>query len=131
MGAAVALIAVPLLVFAVFSFRREWRMPVRVKGFDEVACVLGVVWWASRDPAIRAKLPYANLLKSAASGWWWARLPQSELVVLVPFIDATIDGRGPALNQPLEYEDYRPRVLAAFKSRMKSEGRWPDTPSPL
>ncbi len=54
------------------------------------------------------------------------RLPRAELAVLAPFIDEIIEGRGPPLNLPPEYEDYRPRVLAAFKARMTAEGLWPE-----
>jgi hypothetical protein len=122
-----------ILVVIVGGFRQQRRMLVRMKGYDEVGCVFDVVLWASRDPAIRSKLPYANALRIAVplSLRWWARLPQTELAVLAPFIDAVIEGRGPPLNLPPEYEDYRPRVLDAFKSRMKSEGLWSIVPGSL
>lgn len=132
--AAVAHVAIVLLVLiAIFmGVRRERRMLVRVKGYDEVTCLLEVVAWASRDPAIRAKLPHANSVRlSSIYLKWRARLPLAELIILAPFIDTAIEGRGPPLNLPLEYEDYRPRVLAAFKSRMQSEGLWPNVPSSL
>ncbi len=117
-----------VLIAIVIGVRRERRMPVRVKGYDEVNCLFEVVAWASRDPAIGAKLPHANSMRIATPVFLglWARLPRAELIVLAPFIDAMIEGQGPELNLPLEYEDYRPRVLAEFKARMKSEGQWPD-----
>ena len=48
-----------------------------------------------------------------------------ELALVAPFIDECIAGRGPPLNLPAEYEDWRPAALAAFKARMQAEGLWP------
>jgi hypothetical protein len=124
---AVSITVLLIAILSVAGFRREWRMPVGLKGYDEVNCVLDAVLWASRDPAVSAKLRYAAALRTSLPIYlgWWARFPQLELAVLAPFIDAMIEGNGPPLHRPPEYENYRPRVLAAFKARMKSEGLWP------
>jgi hypothetical protein len=122
-----------ILIAIVLGLRKERRMPVRVSGYDEVNCLLGVVFWASREPAISAKLPWANAMRIGYQVYlgWWLRLPQAELNVLAPFIDAMIEGRGPPLDLPPEYEDYRPRVLSAFKARMEAEGLWPKASVPV
>lgn len=52
-------------------------------------------------------------------------IPVEELAILHPFIDLIIDGKGPPLNQPAEYDD-RPEVLRKFKQRMQAEGLWPN-----
>ena len=53
------------------------------------------------------------------------RMSTQELALVAPFIDECIAGRGPPLNLPAEYEDWRPAALAAFKARMQAEGLWP------
>jgi hypothetical protein len=60
---------------------------------------------------------------------WTGRIPVEELAMLAPFIDLAIDGKGPPLNLPAEYEDWRPETLAAFKKRMQAEGLWPQRQS--
>ena len=127
----IALIVI-ILVVAVRRKGPQPQLPVQLKSFDEIECVSGAAAWATRrlgDEKASRELRRVNGIRF--SSWfgtplpYLVRLPQAELAVLSPFIDAMIEGRGPPLNLPPEYDDYRPRVLAAFKARMKSEGLWP------
>ncbi|WP_212226925.1 hypothetical protein [Bradyrhizobium lablabi] len=52
-------------------------------------------------------------------------ISRGDLAVLAPYIDEWIEGKLPPQNLPAEYEDIRPKVLLAFKQRLRAEGRWP------
>ena len=125
---AVASVALGFAAYGIYSWKDR---PIRLRSFDEVDCIRRAAAFATQRlnlPPQDRTLFYSNLLWR---DWWiiwfpWSvRLPIVELTALAPFIDGMIEGHGPPLNLPPEYEDYRPRVLAAFKARMEAEGLWP------
>jgi hypothetical protein len=130
--AAHFIVVLLIVIILITRGRKGPRLPIQLKSFDEIDCVCGAAAWATGrlgNEEANRKLPHTNGIRM--SSWfgtplpYLVRLPQAELAILAPFIDAIIEGRGPPLNLPSEYEDYRPRVLAAFKARMKAEGLWP------
>lgn len=122
------------IALAVFAARVRASQPVRFKTFDEVGSVDDVVVWASKqipaDDRRRSALDMLSIKISppSSSGLTPPSLVSmsvEDLALAAPFIDECIAGRGPPLNMPAEYEDWRPAALAAFKARMQAEGLWP------
>ena len=122
-------VGVAILIFAVYAQMKRNKLPVRFRTFDELTVVQGCVIWAWRE--IPADDPRR---KQIAALWFWfpqvmipigTRLSAQDLALLAPFIDRIIAGQGPPSLLSAEYEDWRPRVLTAFKARMMAEGLWP------
>jgi hypothetical protein len=121
-------LVVLMIGFAVFTVPTG-QLPVRFGNLDELWGVHSVARLAATEHAISVgdlRLIYAlNLLSYSQLSFWMAGLPKEELVILAPFIDRIIEGRGPPLNLPSEYEDWRPATLQRFKNRMIAQGLWP------
>ena len=111
-----------------------WRISTRrsriwLKTLDQAAVLKELMFWAA--PKIPGRT--GQLIKAQAfsvTTYDIAALQsvsREHLAILVPYIDEWIAGKLPPQNLPAEYEDYRPRVLLAFKQRLQSEGRWPLT----
>jgi hypothetical protein len=117
-----------------FKLASEGKLPVRFRSFDEINCVTNAAIWAQDtigpDDTRRKGIVNLNtyLVLAAASSLrppFFIRISKEDLGLLAPFIDKIIKGEGPAWPLPAEYEDWRPKVLSGFKSRMQSEGLWP------
>jgi hypothetical protein len=129
-GLAVLFIA-GILVLIVYVQAKRSQLPVTFKSFDEVSSVGSVADWAQtqiatgdpRRQAIFAVSPYLPVSRPTPA--FFVRISADDLALLAPFIDQFIVGQGPPLNQPAEYEDWRPTVLRTFKERMQAEGLWP------
>jgi len=109
-----------------------WRISTRhsriwFKTLDEVAVVKELMHWARTKVSgpIGHRLWAGSMMIDADSIPAIQSISRGELAILAPFIDEWIEGKLPPQNLPAEYEDYRPRVLLAFKQRLQSEGRWP------
>jgi hypothetical protein len=104
---------------------RRRRSGIGFKTLDEVAVVQQLIAWvADKEPERRIRLLFGNTLMHHGIVALQS-IPREDLAILAPYIDEWIEGRLPPQNLPAEYEDYRPRVLLAFKQRLQSEGRWP------
>ena len=125
---ATSILCVTLGVAAV-AVAAKRRMPVKFKNLDEQRTVYNVACWAAKQLDIKAgdrRLLYSRLLRGVSSRFnWMGSIPVQELAILSPFIDLMIEGKGPPLNQPAEYEDRRPAILKQFKERMQTEELWP------
>ncbi len=119
-----------LLAFGIYAQMQRLKLPVRFASIDELNAVADVARWA------RQRFERGDPRQKGIIGTWWylsrfsitrigARISAQELVLLAPFIDEAIAGKGPPLNLPAEYEDDRPARLGAFKARMQNEGLWP------
>lgn len=126
---SVLILAGVALTVLALSARRN--MPVKFKTFDELNSVGDVLIWARNqvapdDPRRKAlMLLFVRIPSSPLTPPSLVRMSTQELALVAPFIDECIAGRGPPLNLPAEYEDWRPAALAAFKARMQAEGLWP------
>jgi hypothetical protein len=125
---------IALIALAVLAARVRASQPVRFKSFDEVGSVVDVLAWAGKQVAAddpRRMVFHVLRLKispPSASGLTPPSLvgmSAEDLALVAPFIDEAIAGRGPPLNMPAEYEDWRPAALATFKARLQAEGLWP------
>jgi hypothetical protein len=125
---------IAVIAVAVLAGRARASQPVRFKTFEEVGSVTDVVVWASKQiPADDQRRSALRMLFIKISPPSSAGLTPPSLVgmsvedlaLAAPFIDECIAGRGPPLNMPAEYEDWRPAALAAFKARIQAEGLWP------
>jgi hypothetical protein len=114
------------------AYRR--RLPVTFKSVKEESAVCFTANWAAKELNIKfgdSKLRYSLMLFGFTYNLnRMGRIPVEELAVLSPFIDLIIDGKGPRLNIPSEYdqEEYmgpRREALTQFKKRMQVEGLWP------
>jgi hypothetical protein len=107
------------------------RLPVRFRNWDEQHEVYGVARWAAKElPPLKngnMRLLHSLTLNNDLLQffYWMNSIPVDELTILAPFIDRMIDGNGPPLNLPAEYEDERPDILRRFKERMEAEELWP------
>jgi hypothetical protein len=121
----VTIIGAALIIGSIVATAKS-RWPVRFKNFDEQSAVCSVAWWAAKQLNIKPSDPRLMYSRPA---WlyltWMGSIPVEELALLSPFIDLVIDGKGPKQDLPAEYEDWHPKTLAAFKSRMQAEGLWP------
>jgi hypothetical protein len=114
-----------LVTYAVLRARR--RLPVTFRSFDEANAVGAVAVWARQqikngDPR-RNAINWLNLYFPIPLSI--QRISRADIALLAPFIDEFIAGRGPPLNLPAEYDDWRPAALREFKARMQREGFWP------
>lgn len=105
------------------------RSGIGFKTLDEVAVVQELmVWVAHKVPERRNQLLFGSTLMPRGIVALQS-ISRDDLAILAPYIDDWIEGRLPPQNLPAEYEDFRPRVLLAFRQRLQSEGRWPLTRS--
>jgi hypothetical protein len=109
------------------------RLPVRFRSFYELNEIYGVARWAAKELALTegdTRLFHSlNLFVYSLYGYWASSIPIEELALLAPFIDRIIDGKGPLLNLPMEYEVQRRETLQRFKRRMEAGGLWPQSQS--
>jgi hypothetical protein len=128
-----SLVIVGAILAGAFAFLSATRMPVRFRNLDEQREIYNVARWAANElntEPSRQRLRYSlSLWAYSAKFNWLGSIPVEELAILGSFIDRTIDGKGPPLNLPPEYDDTRPEVLRRFKKRMEAEGLWPDSQS--
>jgi hypothetical protein len=122
--------------FALFNLTLSAKpgLPVGFGSWDELVTVRAVALWASRqvgrhDPHYRTLANLGVKLDLSAHGYFplglqVRALSRSELEILAPFIDETIEGRGQPWLLPAEY-DHRSEELTVFKTRMQQEGLWP------
>jgi hypothetical protein len=116
---------VGVLAVLVWVIQRR-RSGIGFKSLDEVAVVQELMFWvADKVPERRSRLLFGSTLmpRNIVA---LQTISREDLAVLAPYIDDWIDGRLPPQNLPAEYEDFRPRVLRAFKQRLQSQGRWPE-----
>jgi hypothetical protein len=125
---------IAVVALAVLAVRVRANQPVRFKTFDELGSLTDVVIWAGKQVAAddRRRRPLGVLLVKISPPSSGGLTPPSlvgmsadDLALVAPFIDQCIAGKGPPLNMPAEYWDWRPAALAAFKARMQAEGLWP------
>ena len=125
---------IAVIAIAVLAVRVRANQPVWFKTLDELGSVTDVVVWASKQIATDNPRRKALQLLSVKLGppavsvltpLSFVRMSAEDLALVAPFVDECIAGRGPPLNMPAEYEDWRPAALAAFKARMRAEGLWP------
>jgi hypothetical protein len=85
-----------------------------------------LLWAAPNAPGRRGRMLFATSLAIAPYAIpYLYSISRGDLTVLAPYIDEWIEGKLPPQNLPAEYEDIRPKVLLAFKQRLRAEGRWP------
>jgi hypothetical protein len=131
--AAVLIVVIGLAVIAGgVALLASNRMPVTFKNLDEEQQVYQTARWAAKqldikpgDPRLRYSL---WLWMYSANFNWMGSIPAEELTLLAPFINLVIDGKGPPLKLPPEY-DNRPETLGRFKRRMQAERLWPQSQS--
>jgi hypothetical protein len=103
------------------------RTRIWLRTLDEVAVIKELMFWAApKVPGRKGHMLYWAAFAIAPFGI--ARLQsmsREDFAVLAPFVDEWIEGRLPPQNLPAEYEDFRPRILLAFKQRLLSAGLWP------
>lgn len=122
------LLALGLLGVGFYVLAKNMSLPVSFKSMDEFDAVGSIVRWASqqipRDDGRQQALSTMRflLVYSWSVVYRLRRISRSDLAVLAPFIDQVIEGKGPPLNLPAEYEDWRPALLSNFKARMQVEG---------
>jgi hypothetical protein len=118
-----------VIITAIVLIAAAMRMPVTFKNLDEERAVYDAAYWAERELNLGRKdrrLLYSRAIWVHLYGYsWMGSIPVAELAILAPFINRIIDGKGPPLNLPAEYEDIRPKILGQFKKRMEAEGLWP------
>jgi hypothetical protein len=124
------LLGIPILIFGAFkSARIRGPTPVKLTSCDELNAISDTVVWAQRqvgpDDPRRKGIAFLYVYMVGTTFPFAVRLSTKDLEVLAPFIDKFIEGKGPPLNLPSEYEDWRPAVLSDFKARMKNERLWP------
>ena len=121
------------IVACALALQATTRKPVTFKNLDEEQKVYGAARWAAKQLNMKSsdsRLRYSLLLWIYAVDFsWLGSIPVEELALLAPFIDMIIDGKGPPINQPPEYDDTRPEILGRFKKRMQDEGLWPQSQS--
>ncbi|MBR1125051.1 hypothetical protein JQ628_26260 [Bradyrhizobium lablabi] len=125
-SAILTLCLVAIAVVAWIVLRRS-QSRIWFKTFDEVAVVRELLLWAApKVPGRRGRMLFATPLAIAPYAIpHLYSISRGDLAVLAPYIDEWIEGKLPPQNLPAEYEDIRPKVLLAFKQRLRAEGRWP------
>lgn len=134
----VAAIVGVVLMAGAYGIQKRIQMPVTFKNLSEERAVCEAAFWAAKQMNIKLgdpRLRYSLQLPAYTYGYnWMGSIPVEELVLLSPFIDLIIDGKGPRLNMPPEYdqEEYlgpSRETLKQFKKRMQAEGLWPQPQS--
>jgi hypothetical protein len=124
--------------FALFNPRPRPQWPIGFGSWEELEAVGAVARWASQQVG-RDDPRYLTLFRLGLRGYpqrpFDVRLlsprsirsrgmSQSELEILAPFIDETIEGKGEPWPLPAEY-DHRSEDLTVFRTRMQPESLWP------
>lgn len=130
-GAIVTAILFAALAVGLTLDAKRGPLPIGFKSMRECAEVGFTAHWACRhvdrqDPRYKTLLSlYFRLGQYPMYFYFLRAMRRQELEIVAPFIDKIIEGKGPPLNLPAEYEDERPAILAKFKARMQDEGLWP------
>jgi len=132
LGVIAIAITMAVVVLGLTIVAKRGILPVGFESMRECAHVRFTARWASRqvgpqDPRYRPLLSLNLRLGGfPIQGFYFLYyISRRDLEILAPFIDEMIEGKGPPLNLPAEYEDERPATLAKFKTRMQQEGLWP------
>lgn len=137
-GYIFGVLAVGMVAFAVYARAKRGPLPVKFESFDELNSVADVCRWAQQqferdDPRCKAFAVVLVHLQAATyffSVPFTVRISAQDLALLAPFIDQSVEGKGPPSARSAEYEDWRPAALKGFKARMQREGLWPQDPRP-
>jgi hypothetical protein len=105
-------------------------LPIGFESGDECSLVAFTAQWAAQrvgrqDPRHLPLFSLGFRLSPYPIFYFLRAMSRSELEMLAPFIDEIIEGKEQPWNLPAEYVEWRPAVLAKFKTRMQREGLWP------